>query len=116
MNVLGSIIAVATGWFGWQILLVAGFSVQEDNGPFGLQILLSWFSLPIGIAIAVLFSSAWFKLVPLDTNDESSPNSMLPGALVCIAALTSCGWFAASTDENPPKILFYPLVSYLSSN
>lgn len=111
MKFIGYAIAIIAGWFSWQFLMVVGFNVQRDDGPFVLQILFTWLCLPLGMAVAALIAWAWFQLVPDSDKRSAASHAQAAGVFACLAAMTSCGWFASSTQDNPPEALFFPLIN-----
>ncbi|MCV6583968.1 MAG: hypothetical protein OIF47_00385 [Marinibacterium sp.] len=116
MKIIGYIVAILVGWFSWQVAFVKGVQIQQADGPFLLQVLLIWGGLPLGMGAAALIAWGWFSLLPQGDDRSASNNAQTAGVLACIAALTSCGWMAASTQQDPPEALFFPLTHYLGSH
>lgn len=109
MKWLGYAIAIFAGWYIWQWFFAVGNTIQRDDGPFILQLLFTWFSLPLGMAAAGLIAWIWFKIVPDPNGRPALSSARTAGTLAALAALTSRGVFAASTGGDPPYALFFPL-------
>ena len=111
---LGYALAIAAGWFIWQMVLAYGYQVQRDHGPYLLQIILIWFCLPVGMGVAALIAWIWFKIFPNVSGRAPSQDAQSAGVLACLAAVASCGLFALSTQNDPPEALFFPLINPFS--
>lgn len=109
MIIAGYMIAIATGWFSWQVMMAIGADIARNDGPFALEMLFIWFQLPLGMLLAYGVAMIWFWVFPDRTGRSASSHANSAGALAMVAAVGSCGWLAASHEDNPPRALFFPI-------
>lgn len=111
MRLLGYVVSTIAGWFLWQCSLILGYNIQENDGPYILQVVFIFGSLPVGMSAGASIAWLWFRLIPSAASISESRHSQTAGLLSVVAALSSCAWFSVSFDQPPNPILFFPLES-----
>ena len=110
LRFFGYLLALVTGWFSWQFLFAKAveFERASESEVFLIPFVLTFFALPIGMIISCALVWLWFRLI--SRKDSKAYKGIVNATIVSIfASLSSCGWSAASTQSDPPEILFFPI-------